>query len=80
MDLLIAIREYITALNKYGFYPKTKKPSLGKLEKMADLCMDGKIRKLSRYIPKNIGKSQKEELIELLNKIEEIVKNEKQNN
>lgn len=80
MDLLIAIREYIAALNKYGFYPKTKKPSLGKLEKMADLCMDGKIRKLSRYIPEDVSKEQDEELTSLLQKIEEIVKNEKENN
>lgn len=80
MDLLIAIKKYIDALNKYGFYPKAKKPSLGKLEKMADLCMDGKIRKLSRYIPQNASKEQNEELMSLLQKIEEIVKNEKENN
>ena len=80
MDLLIAIREYIAALNKYELYPKTKKPSLEKLEKMADLCMDGKIRKLSRYIPEDVSKEQDEELTSLLQKIEEIVKNEKENN
>ena len=37
MDLLIAIKEYCDKLIEYNFYPKKKKPSLGKLEKYADL-------------------------------------------
>ena len=77
MDLLLAIQNYCAKLIEYGFYPKKKKPSLGKLEKMADLCMDGKFRKLSRYIPEEANDEQKAELDILMDKIKEIVKNEK---
>ena len=80
MDLLNAIKNYTDKLIEYGYYPKAKKPSLGKLEKMADLCMDGKIRKLSRYIPTEADEEQKKELNNLIQIIEEIVKNEKENN
>lgn len=79
MDLLIAIQKYCDKLMEYNVYPKNKKPSLGKLEKMADLCMLGKIRKLSRYISKDLTKEQQDELHALLDKIEEIVRNEKEN-
>lgn len=58
MDLLIAIKEYIFKLEEYGFWPK-KKPSLGKLEKLAELCYNGKIRKLTRYIPNTATPEQK---------------------
>lgn len=78
MDLLLAIKDYCDKLMKYGYYPKTKKPSIGKLEKMADLCMENKFHKLSRYIPSNASDEVKAELNTLLNKIKEIVKNEKQ--
>ncbi len=77
MDLLLAIKKYCDKLIEYGYYPKTKKPSMGKLEKMADLCMEGKIRKLSRYIPNDASEAEKVELDNLLNNIKEIVKNEK---
>lgn len=77
MDLLLAIKKYCDKLIEYGYYPKTKKPSMGKLEKMADLCMEGKIRKLSRYIPSNASEAEKAELDNLLNNIKEIVENEK---
>ncbi len=78
MDLLLAIKEYCNKLIEYGYYPKSKKPSVGKLEKMADLCMNGKIRKLSRYIPKNISEDKKEELESMIEKIKEIVKNDRE--
>lgn len=77
MDLLLAIKNYCNKLIEYGYYPKTKKPSVGKLEKMADLCMVGKFRKLSRYVPKDASDEVKTELEELMDKIKEIVKNEK---
>ena len=77
MDLLLAIQNYCAKLIEYDFYPKKKKPSLGKLEKMADLCMSGKFRKLSRYIPEEANDKQKAELDILMDKIKEIVKNEK---
>ena len=77
MDLLLAIKNYCNKLIEYGYYPKTKKPSVGKLEKMADLCMEGKFRKLSRYVPNDASDEVKAELEELMDKIKEIVKNEK---
>ena len=77
MDLLLAIKQYCDKLIEYGYYPKSKKPSVGKLEKMADLCMEGKIRKLSRYIPKNINEDKKNELNSMIEKIKEIVENDK---
>lgn len=77
MDLLLAIQKYCDKLMEYGFYPKKKKPSLGKLEKMADLCYAGKTRKLSRYIPNTATSEQKEELEQLMRNIKEIIKNEK---
>lgn len=77
MDLLIAIQKYCERLVAFGFYPKKKKPSLGKLEKLADLCMAGKFRKLSRFVPDDATEEQKEELDRLMKVIEEIVKNEK---
>ena len=80
MDLLIAIQNYIAKLIEKGFYPKKKKPSLGKLEKMADLCMAGKIRKLSRYIPKNCPEELKKELFDMIDNIKEICKNDKESN
>lgn len=79
MDLLLAIQKYCEKLAEYGFYPKKKKPSLGKLEKMADLCFMGKFRKLSRYVPDDATDEQKEELDNLMQSIKEIVKNEKDN-
>lgn len=79
MDLLIAIKNYCEKLIEYGYYPKAKKPSVGKLEKMADLCMAGKIRKLSRYIPDNAAAEEREILESLLEKIKEIVKDERKN-
>ena len=33
MELLLAIQKYVGKLIEYGYYPKAKKPSLGKLEK-----------------------------------------------
>lgn len=77
MDLLLAIQNYCAKLIEYDYYPKKKKPSLGKLEKMADLCVKGKFRKLSRYIPDTATKEQIAELDILMDKIKEIVKNEK---
>lgn len=79
MDLLLAIKNYCDKLIEHNYYPKTKKPSVGKLEKMADLCMEGKFRKLSRYVPKDAPDMVKEELEVLMDKIKEIVKNEKSN-
>jgi len=79
MDLLLAIQKYCDKLMELGAYPKNKKPSLGKLEKMADLCMTGKIRKLSRYIPKDISEEDKKVLEDMIHQIGEIVKNEKTN-
>lgn len=76
MDLLMAIKKYCDKLIEYGYYPKAKKPSLGKLEKMADLCMIGKFRKLSRYIPKDAPEEKKEELNSLLEEVKRIVKEE----
>lgn len=77
MDLLLAIQKYTNKLIEYNFYPKRKKPSLGKLEKMADLCMEGKFRKLSRYVPDDANDEIKEELKSLMANIKEICKNEK---
>ena len=77
MDLLLAIKNYCNKLIEFGYYPKAKKPSVGKLEKMADLCMAGKFRKLSRYIPSNANDENRVVLEELMDKIKEIVKNEK---
>lgn len=79
MNLLLAIQQYTNKLIEYGYYPKSKKPSLGKLEKMADLCYIGKYRKLSRYIPDDATEEQKQELNELLAKIKEICEDEKNN-
>lgn len=73
MDLLIAIQRYCEKLIEYKIYPKAKKPSLGRLEKMADLCYAGKYRKLSRYIPNDFDKEKKEELDALMAEIKEIV-------
>ena len=80
MDLLLAIKQYVEKLMEYGYYPKAKKPSLGKLEKMADLCMAGKHRKLSRCVPSDADEAIKKELDELMKKIKEITKNENKNN
>lgn len=77
MDLLLAIRNYTDKLMEYGYYPKTKKPSIGKLEKMADLCYDGKIRKITRYIPKDAPSEIAEELNNLVKEIERIINEEK---
>lgn len=77
MELLLAIQKYIAKLNEYGYYPKSKKPSLGKLEKMADLCMAGKIRKLTRYVPKDAPIEHKLELHNLQVDIEDILEAEK---
>lgn len=77
MDLLLAIQKYCDKLIEYGVYPKTKKPSLGKLEKMADLCYAGKYRKLSRYIPDAIEEEKKNILLALMEEIKEIVKRDK---
>lgn len=41
--------------------------------------MDGKFRKLSRYIPKDAPDAIKDELELLMDKIKEIVENEKNN-
>lgn len=78
MDLLYAIKQYCQKLIEYGYYPKKKSPSLGKLEKMADLCMEGKFRKLSRYVPEDASEEIKKELDAMMDSIKEIVKNEKQ--
>lgn len=80
MELLKAIQDYINKLLEYGYYPKKKKPSIGKLERMADLCMDGKIRKITRYVPDTATEEEKDTLDTLIKKIEEIIKNEKQDN
>lgn len=80
MELLKAIQDYINKLLEYGYYPKKKKPSIGKLERMADLCMDGKIRKITRYVPDTATEEEKDILDTLIKKIEEIIKNEKQDN
>lgn len=78
MDLLIAIKEYCDKLIEYNFYPKKKKPSLGKLEKYADLMIDGKFRKLERYIPETADKEQLSTLTMLMEKIKEIANNERE--
>ena len=77
MDLLLAIKNYCNKLIEHGYYPETKKPSVKKIKKMADLCMVGKFRKLSRYVPNDASDEVKAELEELMDKIKEIVKNEK---
>lgn len=79
MDLLLAIQKYVDKLIENNYYPKKKKPSLGKLEKMADLCMAKKFRKLSRYIPSDAPDEVKTELDTLMGNIKEIVKNDKKN-
>lgn len=77
MDLLLAIQKYCDKLIEYGVYPKNKKPSLGKLEKMADLCYAEKYRKLSRYIPEDIEEEKKTTLLSLMEDIKTIVKRDK---
>lgn len=77
MDLLLAIKDYCKRLMELGYYPKEKAPSVGKLEKMADLCMAGKFRKLSRYIPHDADDAIKNELNALMDKIKEIVEKDK---
>lgn len=77
MDLLYAIQQYCNKLIEHNYYPKSKKPSIGKLEKMADLCMEGKFRKLTRYVPEDADETVKQELNVLMDKIKEIVENEK---
>lgn len=76
MDLLLAIQNYVDKLIQHGYYPK-KKPSLGKLEKIADLMMVGKFRKLSRYLPAGLDEVTQNEFEVLMDKIKEIVANEK---
>lgn len=76
MDLLLAIQKYCEKLIEYDFYPH-RKPSVDKLERMADLCMAGKFRKLSRFIPETATDEQKAELDGLMKTIKEIVENEK---
>lgn len=78
MDLLMAIREYCDKLIEYNFYPKKKKPSLGKLEKYADLMINGKFQKLERYIPTTADKEQLSTLTLLMEKIKEIANNERE--
>ena len=78
MDLLLAIKDYCAKLIEYGYYPKDKAPSIGKLEKMADLCMDGKTRKLSRYVPKDASEEIKQEFDALMDKIKDIIKRDKE--
>lgn len=77
MNLLMAVKQYVEALRKYGYYPKDKQPSIGKLEKLADLCWEGKERKLSRYIPEDASEEIKAEFNALMVNIMEIIKNEK---
>lgn len=77
MNLLLAIKRYMDSLIKYGYYPKKKKPSLGKLEQMADLCMLGKYKKLSRYVPKDAPEERREELSKMMDTIKEICKNDR---
>lgn len=77
MDLLMAIKDYCMKLMEHGWYPKEKAPSIGKLEKMADLCMAGKFRKLSRYVPKDASKEIQEEFDTLMQKIKELVERDK---
>ena len=79
MDLLLAIKEFCDKLIEYGLYPKRKKPSLGKLEKMADQCIKGKFQKLERFIPKETTKEQLAELSLLMDRIKEVVYNETNN-
>lgn len=79
MDLLLAIKEYCDKLIEYDFYPKRKKPSLGKLEKMADQCIKGKFQKLERFVPSNATEEQTLELKTLMDKIKEVVYNETNN-
>lgn len=79
MDLLMAIKEYCDKLIEYNFYPKKKKPSLGKLEKYADLMINGKFQKLERYIPTTADKEQLSTLTLLMEKIKEIANNEREN-
>lgn len=79
MDLLLAIKNYCDKLVEYGFYPKKKAPSLGKLEKYADLMVAGKFQKLARYIPQDADKEQLATLTLLLEKIKEIANNELEN-
>ena len=77
MELLLAIKKYVDKLIEYGYYPKNKKPSLGKLEKMADLCMAGKVRKITRYVPEDAPIEHKVELYNLSVDIEDIIEAEK---
>lgn len=44
---------------------------------MADLCMAGKFRKLSRYVPKDASKEIQEEFDTLMQKIKELVERDK---
>lgn len=76
MDLLLAIQKYCDKLIEYGFYPH-RRPNVDKLERMADLCVVGKFRKLSRYVSKEATDEQRAELDGLMNNIKEIVENEK---
>lgn len=76
MDLLLAIKEYCDKLIEHNYYPK-KRPSVGKLEKIADLMMAGKYRKLSRYVPTDADETIKKEFDNLMTRIKEIVKNDK---
>ena len=79
MDLLLAVKEFCDKLIEYNFYPKRKKPSFGKIEKMADYCIRGKFQKLERLIPSNATEEQVLELKTLMDKIKEVVYNETNN-
>lgn len=75
MNLLYEIKLYFDTLIEYGIIEK--KPEFNKIEAVAERCFHKNYKDLTKYITKDLDKEKADLLKDKINKIKEIIKDDK---
>ena len=78
MNLLYEIKLYYDKLVEFGII--NNKPEFGEIERTAEKCFHNNYKDLTKHISKKLDKEKVAELNSRIDKIKEIVKNDKNNN
>jgi hypothetical protein len=75
MNLLYEIKLYFDALIKYGIIEK--KPEFNEIENVAEKCFHKNYKDLTKYIVKDLEKEKSDDLKSRIDKIKEIIRDDK---
>jgi len=78
MNLLYEIKLYFDKLIEYGIIEK--KPEFNEIDNIAEKCYHRNYKELTKYISKDLEEEKRNELSSRVDKIKEIIKDDKKGN